>query len=97
MFYQPLMTEEERALQQEVRKFVRDEVSHDFIRALDRDEIQYPREYVENRNMSRTWPRTICWACGLIPSGAAAACRGRRKSLPKRKSAFWATPWAAPL
>ena len=48
MFYQPLMTEEERALQLEVRKFVRDEVSHDFIRALDRDEIQYPREYVEN-------------------------------------------------
>ncbi|MGB5746127.1 MAG: acyl-CoA dehydrogenase family protein [Desulfobacterales bacterium] len=48
MFYQPLMTEEERALQQEVRKFVRDEVSHDFIRALDRDEIKYPREYVEN-------------------------------------------------
>jgi alkylation response protein AidB-like acyl-CoA dehydrogenase len=48
MFYQPLMTEEERALQQEVRRFVRDEVSHDFIRALDRDEIQYPREYVEN-------------------------------------------------
>ena len=48
MFYQPLMTEEERALQQEVRTFVRDEVSHDFIRALDRDEIQYPREYVEN-------------------------------------------------
>ena len=48
MFYQPLMTEEERALQQEVRKFVRDEVSHDFMRALDRDEILYPREYVEN-------------------------------------------------
>jgi len=48
MFYQPLMTKEERALQQEVRTFVRDEVSHDFIRALDRDEIQYPREYVEN-------------------------------------------------
>jgi alkylation response protein AidB-like acyl-CoA dehydrogenase len=42
------MTDEERALQQEVRKFVRDEVSHEFIRALDRDEIQYPREYVEN-------------------------------------------------
>ena len=48
MFYQPLMNEEEKALQQEVRKFVRDEVSHDFIRALDRDEIKYPREYVEN-------------------------------------------------
>ena len=48
MFYQPLMTKEERVLQQEVRRFVRDEVSHDFIRALDRDEIQYPREYVEN-------------------------------------------------
>ena len=48
MFYQSLMSEEEKALQQEVRKFVRDEVSHDFIRALDRDEIKYPREYVEN-------------------------------------------------
>jgi acyl-CoA dehydrogenase len=48
MFYQPLMTDEEKALQQEVRAFVRDEVSHDFIRALDRDEIKYPREYVEN-------------------------------------------------
>ena len=48
MFYQPLMTEEEISLQQEVRKFVRNEVSHDFIRALDRDEIKYPREYVEN-------------------------------------------------
>ncbi len=48
MFYEPLMTEEEKAIQQEVRKFVRDEVSHDFIRALDRDEIKYPREYVEN-------------------------------------------------
>jgi acyl-CoA dehydrogenase len=48
MFYQPLMTKEERAIQQEVRKFVRAEVSHDLIRALDRDEIKYPREYVEN-------------------------------------------------
>jgi acyl-CoA dehydrogenase len=48
MFYQPLMTEEEKAVQEEVRKFVRDEVSHDLIRALDRDEVKYPREYVEN-------------------------------------------------
>ena len=48
MFYQSLMSEKERNIQQEVRKFVRDEVSHDFIRALDRDEIKYPREYVEN-------------------------------------------------
>ena len=48
MFYHALMSEEEKAIQQEVRTFVRDEVSHDFIRALDRDEIKYPREYVEN-------------------------------------------------
>jgi len=47
MFYQHLMTEQEKSLQQEVRKFVRDEVSPDFIRALDRDEIKYPREYVQ--------------------------------------------------
>ena len=47
MYYQPLLTEKEKAIQQEVRKFVREEVSHDFIRALDRDEIKYPRELVE--------------------------------------------------
>jgi acyl-CoA dehydrogenase len=47
MFYHPLMNETERSIQQEVRQFVRDEVSHDLIRAMDRDEIEYPREYVE--------------------------------------------------
>jgi acyl-CoA dehydrogenase len=47
MYYQPLLTDQEKAIQQEVRKFVREEVAHDFIRALDRDEIKYPREYVE--------------------------------------------------
>ena len=47
MFYETIMNDAERAIQQEVRNFVRDEVSHDFIRALDRDEIKYPREYVE--------------------------------------------------
>ncbi len=47
MFYETLMTDEEQSLQQEVRQFVRDEVSHDMVRALDRDEIQYPRDFVE--------------------------------------------------
>jgi alkylation response protein AidB-like acyl-CoA dehydrogenase len=47
MYYPSLLNENEKAIQQEVRKFVRDEVSPDFIRALDRDEIKYPREYVE--------------------------------------------------
>ena len=47
MFYESLMTEEERNLQQEVRRFVREEVPHDLVRALDHDEIQYPREFVE--------------------------------------------------
>lgn len=47
MYYPSLLNEEEKTLQQEVRKFVREEVDPDFIRALDRDEITYPREYVE--------------------------------------------------
>jgi acyl-CoA dehydrogenase len=46
MFYESMMSEEERSIQLEVRKFVREEVSHELVRALDRDEIQYPREYV---------------------------------------------------
>ena len=48
MYYPPLLNDVEKNLQQEVRRFVREEVSHDFIRALDRDEIKYPREYVQN-------------------------------------------------
>lgn len=47
MFYETLMNEKEKALQKEVRDFVRDEVSHDYMRALDQDRIQYPREFVE--------------------------------------------------
>ena len=47
MYYPPLLNDSEKKLQQEVRTFVRDEVSSDFIRALDRDEITYPREFVE--------------------------------------------------
>ena len=48
MFYETLMTDEEQSLQQEVRRFACEEVSHDMVRALDRDEIQYPRDFVEN-------------------------------------------------
>ena len=76
MFYESLLNEEEKAIQREVRKFVRDEVSHDFIRALDRDEIKYPREYVEKLaahnllglRFDHKWEGEIC--------------RGHRKSLP---------------
>ena len=46
MYYQELLTEEERSIQQEARDFARERVSSDFIRAMDRDEIDYPREYV---------------------------------------------------
>ncbi|MBI9088901.1 MAG: acyl-CoA/acyl-ACP dehydrogenase [Desulfobacterium sp.] len=47
MFYEGLLTDEEKAVQKEARRFAREEVSPDFIRALDRDEITYPRRYVE--------------------------------------------------
>ena len=47
MFYPMLMTDEEKNIQKEVREFVRDEVPHDLVRALDHDEIRYPREFVE--------------------------------------------------
>ncbi len=46
MYYDVLMTDEDRSIRQEVRQFVRDEVSSDFVRAMDREEIKYPREFV---------------------------------------------------
>ncbi len=47
MYYDVLMTDEDRSIQQEVRQFVRDEVPPDFVRAMDREEIKYPREFVQ--------------------------------------------------
>ena len=45
--YDFLLNPEELALRNEAREFVRDEVSSDFLRKMDRDEIVYPREFVE--------------------------------------------------
>ncbi|MBU2644103.1 acyl-CoA/acyl-ACP dehydrogenase [bacterium] len=45
--YDFLLTAEERALRDEVRQFVREEISSDFLRKLDKDEIVYPRDFVE--------------------------------------------------
>ncbi len=47
MYYDVLMTHEDRSIRQEVRQFVRDEVSPDLVRAMDREEIKYPREFVQ--------------------------------------------------
>jgi acyl-CoA dehydrogenase len=45
--YDFLLNPEERAVRDEVREFVRGEVSSDFLRKMDRDEIVYPRDFVE--------------------------------------------------
>ena len=42
-----LLTDEERALKQEVRDFVRNEVPSDLLKKMDKDEITYPKEYVK--------------------------------------------------
>jgi alkylation response protein AidB-like acyl-CoA dehydrogenase len=45
--YDFMLTDVERAVRDEVREFVKNEVSTDFVKAMDRDEIKYPREYVQ--------------------------------------------------
>ncbi|WP_028314175.1 acyl-CoA dehydrogenase family protein [Desulfatibacillum aliphaticivorans] len=45
--YDFLLTPEEQELKKETREFVREEISGDFLRKLDNDEIVYPREFVE--------------------------------------------------
>jgi alkylation response protein AidB-like acyl-CoA dehydrogenase len=46
MLYDALLTQEERALRDEVRTFVRDEVPADLLRSMDRDETKFPYEFV---------------------------------------------------
>ena len=45
--YDFMLTPEEQALKKEVRAFVRDEIESDFLRRMDKNEITYPREFVE--------------------------------------------------
>jgi acyl-CoA dehydrogenase len=45
--YDFLLAPEERELRDQVRRFVREEVESEFLRKMDRDEIDYPREFVE--------------------------------------------------
>ena len=45
--YDFLLTPEEQALKKEARAFVREEISSDFLRRMDKNEITYPREFVE--------------------------------------------------
>jgi acyl-CoA dehydrogenase len=45
--YDFLLSPQDRALKEEVRAFVRDEISSDFLRQMDQNEITYPREFVQ--------------------------------------------------
>jgi len=46
--YDFMLPEEAKTIVREVRDFIRDAVSPEYIRAMDRDEIRFPREFVEN-------------------------------------------------
>ncbi|MBC2715503.1 MAG: acyl-CoA/acyl-ACP dehydrogenase [Desulfobacteraceae bacterium] len=45
--YDFLLTPEEQELKKEVREFARKEITSNFLRKMDKDEIVYPREFVE--------------------------------------------------
>jgi alkylation response protein AidB-like acyl-CoA dehydrogenase len=47
MLQDVLLSDEEKALKQEVREFVKNEVSSELIKQMDKDEITYPRDYVK--------------------------------------------------
>lgn len=42
-----LMTEQDKALREEVRAFVRDDVDRKLLRDMDEDKVRYPREYLK--------------------------------------------------
>ena len=46
--FELLLTEEEKKLQTEVRRFVREKVPSSLIRAMDADEVRYPKEFIES-------------------------------------------------
>ena len=42
-----LLTDEEKALKEEVRRFAKDEIPSSLIRAMDSDQVRYPKEYID--------------------------------------------------
>ncbi len=46
--FEALMSDEDRLLRDEVRRFVAESVPHDLVRAMDAEEIHYPRSFVED-------------------------------------------------
>lgn len=46
--FEILLTEEEKKLQEEVRRFVREKVPSSLIRAMDQDQVKYPKEFMKN-------------------------------------------------
>ena len=42
-----MLNPEERAVRDEAKAFVNEEISGEFLRQMDRDDIVYPREFVE--------------------------------------------------
>lgn len=47
MLQDVLLTDQERTLKQEVREFVKRDVSSDLLKKMDRDEVTYPKEFVK--------------------------------------------------
>lgn len=46
--FELLLTEEEKRLQEEVKTFVKEKVPSSLIRAMDADEVKYPKEFIES-------------------------------------------------
>ncbi len=42
-----LLSDEEKALKKEVRRFAKEEISSSLIRAMDSDQVRYPKEYID--------------------------------------------------
>jgi len=51
--YDFLLTDEEKALKAEARRFAKDDVPSSLIRSMDADQIRYPREYLEKAGSRR--------------------------------------------
>ena len=87
--YDFMLSPEERDLKYEVRALVRDEISSNFLRKMDKDEITYPREFVEKladrgllgiRFPKRYGGRDMSWVAEV------AAC--------EEIGCLWGWPWA---
>ena len=89
-FHDFLLDDKIRAVVEEARTMVRDEIDPAYLKAMDRDEVRFPGRFI------KSMLPTICWDYAFQNSMAAGGLTGWQLSLSRQRSEYWELRVVAP-